>query len=216
MFRGGGIDNQPGRTPCANGLLVDTVTFTPPPGSNDPVDQEEAIKWGGYTARNVELWRRGEGFFVSGKDFGCGPVTIENSFAKLVVPPNHCGPGTDDWHTDGIQGYGGDAVTVRNVTVDFVEANCGTAPFFYPKDQGNTAATIDGLLVMGGGYAFRLGMPGTVKGLRIVDRSWVYGPIDVNCSAISSWDASIVTITSDYQVARTVRSQPCNTPNGGG
>jgi hypothetical protein len=33
----------------------------------------------------------------------------------------------------------------------------------------------------------------------------------VNCPMLSSWEASIVTITSDYQVDRTLRSQPCNT-----
>jgi hypothetical protein len=105
-------------------------------------------------------------------------------------------------------------LTVRNVTIDFDETGCGgTAPFFYPSGQGNTSVNIDRLLVKGGGYSFRNGMPGTVKGLRIVDGSWYYGPIDVKCSAITSWEAAIVTIDTAYR-ARTVRAQPCNS-NGG-
>jgi hypothetical protein len=208
-FRGGGIDNQPGREPCGNGMLIEDSNFEPPPGLNDPVDQDSAVKWGGYTARNVKVWRRGEGFFVSGDVFGCDPVHIEDSFASLVIPPQFCGPGTEDWHTDGIQGYGGDDVYVRNVTIDSREADCGTAPFFYP-DQGNKTAHVDRLLVMGGGYPFRLLRPGEVRGLRIVDRSWVYLPIDVTCWQVTSWEAKIVTIDSQYQPT-VVRDQPCNT-----
>ena len=97
-------------------------------------------------------------------------------------------------------------MTVRDVTIVMEElGDCGgTAPFFYPSNQGNTSARIDGLLVQGGGYPFRLAMPGSVRGLKIVDRSWGYGPIDVRCSVLSSWGAAIVTITADYKVASTV------------
>jgi hypothetical protein len=173
------------------------------------VDSEAVISTGGYTARGVKIWRRAEGFRVGGAP-QCGPVRIENSFAKIVIPSGHC-----ELHSDGIQGYYGNAVAVVNSTIDFAEASCGTAPFFVPKNQGNTSATVDRLLLVGGGNSFRMGVPGTVSGLKIVDKSWGYGPIDVACSLVSSWDASIVTITSDYQVASTVRSQPCNTQGGG-
>ena len=37
---------------------------------------------------------------------------------------------------------------------------------------------------MGQGFPFRLGVPGSVSGLNIVDGSWEYGPVDVNCSAV--------------------------------
>ena len=123
---------------------------------------------GGYTARRVKIWRRGEGFRVGGRSAGCGPVRIEDSFAKISIPPG-C-PG--DPHSDGIQGVDGPPLTVVNVTIDFREAACGTAPFFVPDQQGNTTATVDGLLVMGGGSTFRLGVPGSVRGLSIVDGSW--------------------------------------------
>jgi hypothetical protein len=49
-----------------------------------------------------------------------------------------------------------------------------------------------------------------VTGLRIVNNSWVYGPLgDMDCSAISPWEAKLVTIDSNYQVTGIVRDQPC-------
>jgi hypothetical protein len=49
-----------------------------------------------------------------------------------------------------------------------------------------------------------------------VNRSWIFGPISVRCSALSSWDADIVNINAGYQVTRTVRSQRCNTEDADG
>ena len=123
-----------------------------------------------------------------------------------VVSPDSC----SDWHGDGLQGYGGDKVIVRNSTfVMSVVGDCyGTAPFFYPKNQGNTSVDIDGMLVSGGGYPFRNGMPGTVKNLNVVDGSWVYGPVDVNCSALSAWQAQTVKLASDGSTTP-VRSISC-------
>ena len=209
-FRGGSINNDTGSN-CQNGMVVEDTTFEPPPGQIQRNQINPLLATGGYTARRVEMWHVADGFRVGGGSYGCGPVTIENSFVS-VYPPNPCG----DWHGDGIQGYDGPAVTVRNVTIVMEEpGGCGgTAPFFYPSNQGNTSASIDGLLVQGGGYPFRLGMPGSVRGLKIVDRSWGYGPIDVRCSVLSAWGAAIVTITADYKVASTVRRQPCDTESG--
>jgi hypothetical protein len=202
-LQGGSINNFQGPV-CSNGLTVEDTSIEPPPGQDYSTESEGVIGYGGYTARRVEIWRRAEGFRVSGTP-DCGAVRIEDSFAKIAIPPGRC-----DLHSDGIQGYYGNALAVSNVTIDFNEAACGTAPFFVPSDQGNTSATVDRLLVSGGGYPFRMGVPGTVSGLKIVNNSWEYGPISVTCSRISSWDASIVTITPDYQVASTVRAQPCN------
>jgi hypothetical protein len=163
----------------------------------------------------VKVWRRGEGFTVGAKSTGCGPVVIQDSFMSLVIPPWGLPPiVSDSWHTDGIQGYDGNAVTVSNVTVDFRQAVNGTAPFFYPVNQGNTRATVDHLLVMGGGFPFRLGTPGTVKGLKILDRSWSYGPIDVKCSLVSSWEAKRVTVDTAVWRTTDVADQPCNTEGG--
>jgi hypothetical protein len=203
-LEGGMIQNRPGAA-CRNGMLIEDTTIGPPPGKRYSEESEGVVSYGGYTARRVKIWRREEGFRVGGRSSGCGPVHIEDSFAKIVVPPG-C-PG--DPHADGIQGFDGPPLTVRNTTIDFIEAACGTAPFFVPDQQGNTTADVDGMLVMGGGATFRDDVPGTVKGLKIVDKSWYYGPIDVDCSVLRGWEAKIVKITRNYRVARTVRSQPC-------
>jgi len=108
-----------------------------------------------------------------------------------------------------LQGYDGPPLTVSNVTIDFREADCGTAPFFDPAQQGNTTANVDNLLVMGGGLSFRDGVPGTVRGLKIVNRSWYYGPVDVQCSLLQAWDAKRVTINAAYQITRTLGSLRC-------
>ena len=207
-LQGGRVINTQGS--CKNGLLVEDSTFEPAPGQQYANDSEGMTGVGGYTARRVLIWRRQEGFRAGGKGDGCGPVSIEDSFAKIAIPPG-C-PG--DPHSDGIQGYDGPALSVRNVTIDFNEASCGTAPFFVPHSQGNTSVDINGLLVMGGGYTFRLGVPGAVRGLKIADRSWEYGPVDVRCSGVSPWDAQIVTVTSDYQVSSVRGTQACRGSGG--
>jgi len=216
-FLGGQINNQPGGEGCGNGLVVEDVSFLPHGGRNaEPENEMPAIQWGDYTARRVEVYRKGEGLFVGANSTGCdGPTLIEDSFIYVTLPPSFCGPGTLDWHTDGIQGYDGGPLTVDNTTVDAIEAMCGTAPFFYPRNQGNTSANINHLLVAGGGYSFRLGTPGSVHDLKVVDQAWGHGPIDVRCSALSAWDAEVVTWDrSTYQPDGTVRSLPCDTEDG--
>jgi len=194
-MQGGLINNWAGAN-CQNGLLIEDSTFEPPPGQQYWNNTTGVTGFGGYTAQRVKLWRLGEGFRDGGRSGGCGPVNIEDSFVKISIPPG-C-PG--DPHSDGIQGYDGPPLTVANVTVDFTEAACGTAPFFVPASQGNTTADVNGLLVMGGGLPFRDGVPGSIRGLKTVDHSWYYAPIDVNCSLFSAWDAQLVTIDSAYRI----------------
>lgn len=187
---------------CATGLVIEDseiVRGTAP--TTD--DAWPAVTSGGYTARNVLIDGVPEGFRAQGKS-ACGGVGIYDSYVR-VVSPDVC----TDWHGDGIQGYGGGALTVRKTVIDFVDTNdCGgTAPFFYP-DQDNTSVDIDGLVVSGGGYPFRLGTPGTVRNLYVVDRSWVFGPLDVRCSLVTQWQAAIATLDSAGQ-PRPVRDLPC-------
>jgi hypothetical protein len=202
-LQGGRIRNQPGEG-CENGLVVEDTTVGPPPGAKTGGGTEGGIGVGGYTARRVKLWRLGEGFRVSGRSSGCGPVLIEDSFASIVIPKSDC----TDSHADGLQSYDGPALTVLRTTLDFREAACGTAPFFVPSDQNNADVTVDGLLVLGGGYPFRLGVPGTVKDLRIADGTWGYGPLDVDCALVAKWDARIVRVDRSFK-ATEVRRQPC-------
>lgn len=203
-MQGGRIINRPD-TECRNGLVVEDSTFEPPPGRRFSPDTEGAAGVGGYTARRVKIWRRQEGFRDSGRSAGCGPVRIEDSFVKISIPPG-C-PG--DPHSDGIQGIDGPPLTVENVTIDFREAACGTAPFFVPDAQGNTRVKVNRLLVMGGGATFRLGVPGSVRHLNIVDGSWGYFPIDVKCELLTAWDARLVRITRSYRIARSLGRQRC-------
>jgi hypothetical protein len=212
-FEGGWIDNNITNQPDGTGLLLEDVSMAAPDHAGGNF-QEGAISYGGYTARRVEITGRSEGFRVSSG----GPVVIEDSFVRLH-PPEPCG----DWHGDGIQGYGGSGLTVRNVTIDMSDhtssddPNCyGTAPFFYRgQTEGNQPpVVVDRLMVEGMGYPFRLGIPASVTGLKIVNNSWVFGPINVLCSAMSQWEAKIVTRDANYQPT-TVRDQPCNTEDIG-
>jgi hypothetical protein len=199
-LQGGVINNAPGDT-CGGGLVIEQSTIEPAPGQSTSDDTEGVISYGGYTASGVEIWHRSEGFRAS----SCGPVTIRNSFA-LVTPPDPCG----DWHGDGLQGYGAGPITVRNVTLELDIEGCGgTAPFFVPSGQGNTSADVDRLLVKGGGFPFRLGVPGRVTGLRIADGSWAFGPVDVRCAALTEWEAQIVEVSPEYEVTGHVRAQEC-------
>jgi hypothetical protein len=202
-LQGGRIFNWPDGS-CGNGMVIEDTTIEPAPGKTDSLDSEAVIGDGGYTARRVKIWRRAEGFRVGGRSGGCGPVRIEGSFAKIVIPDGHC-----ESHADGIQGYDGPPVTVVDTTIDFREASCGTAPVFVPDGQGNTSATFDNVLLLGGGIPFRVGVPAKVHRLSIGNRSWDYAPVDVNCSLVQHWDARIVTVTDAYKIARTVRKQRC-------
>jgi hypothetical protein len=199
-LRGGVINNWVGES-CDAGLVIERSTIGPAPGQNYGNDSEGVISYGGYTADRVEIHHRSEGFRAS----GCGPVRVEDSFA-LITPPHPCG----DWHGDGLQGYEADAIKVRNVTLELDIVGCGgTAPFFVPAGQNNTSVDVQRLLVKGGGYPFRLGVPGTVTGLKVANRSWAFAPVDVVCSGVREWEAEIVDVTRDYQVTRHVRKARC-------
>ncbi len=201
---GGGIDNGAGSS-CRNGLVIENSTVVRGTQQTTSAD-EPAIGTGGYTARSVKIDGVSEGFRVGGRaSMGCGAVVIENSWVR-VTSPDVCG----DWHGDGLQGYDGAAVSVSNTYIELNERNgCGgTAPFFYPAGQGNTSVAINGLIVNGGGAAFRLGTPGAVQNLKIVDGSWFYTPTVVECPALTAWSAQIVTLDPGGQPVR-VRDLAC-------
>lgn len=195
--------NDPG-TVCRNGLIIEDSEFL----ANGPTSDRtpEAIGAGGFTFRNSVIDGMPEGLRAGAIDLGCGPVVVDHSYVR-VVSPDSC----TDWHGDGLQGYGGNKVTVRTSTIYMTVRNgCyGTSPFFYPARQGNTAVDIDGLLVGGtSGYPYRDGMPGPVKNLYVADKSWVYGPVDVNCAAKTAWQASVATVDAAGQ-PHPVRSIAC-------
>jgi hypothetical protein len=234
-LRGGRLLNATGDTCAGNGLVVEDSTIGPPPGQTDPAEEPYVVGEGGYTLRRVEINNVGDGPRTSYKPEGCGPVVIEDSFIRVTQPPGH-----EAWHTDGTQAWYGDRLVMRNDTIDAQGYPIiGTSSAFFYPDQHNASATVDGLLVMGGAATFRLGEPhlrvggsldetrdtfgnpygtSTVKNLRIVDGSWIYFPIDVKCSVISSWEAKIVgpvaRTDSGYAVTEIRRDQPCNSTGG--
>jgi hypothetical protein len=206
---GGGIDNTHGGG-CGNGLVIEDVTIDR--GNGETNGGEGVISAGGYTARRVAVLGRSEGFRSGGEGAGCTASTIQDSFIGIQPPDGGCG----DWHGDGIQGYQSTGLTIRNVTIDFEQGNCGgTAGFFYPGGEDGTPeafADIDGLLIKGGPYSFRMGTRGAVRDLRIVNNSWDYGPVlitDTGCGPITAWDAQVVEVDSAFQPTRTVRSLSC-------
>ncbi len=189
---GGRIVNDYG-TECANGLLIEDSSILR--GDHDP--ENPAIEAGGYTARRLKVEGPSEGLRVGEKGNGCGPVVVEDSWLK-IDPPDNCVAGQVDWHGDGVQGYQGPALTIRNSSIQLADfPGCtGTAAFFYP-DQGNTTAVIENVLVAGGGFVFRLGTPGSVTGLKVVDGSWDFGAVDIaDCGAVE-WGPGNETVTVD-------------------
>lgn len=191
---GGVVENQV----CGGGisLTLENVTFRPPAGQARAGEANGAIYHGNFIARNVKVLDYIEGLRAG----SCGPVEVYDSYLT-INDGNDC-----QLHADGIQGYGGRGITVRNTVIDARKMTCGTAPFFYPRNQDNRAPVdIDRLWLAGGGRSFRLGVgPATARGVQILDRSWGYGPVDVYCPAVTVWDVSIVDASG-----RVVRKQDC-------
>lgn len=190
---------------CYNGLVVERSTFR---GDRLPYGSDAPIWPGGYTARRVLVEGLPEGLRASGAPEGCEYVKIENSHISARAPTQDC----QEWHGDSFQGYMGPTVELRRVVLvlegDISKDCAGTAPFFYP-DQGNSDAVIDGLVVKGGTYSFRLQTPATIKNLYVVKDAWQYGPLDVNCDLVTSWDAYLTTLGPDGQPAD-VETLPCD------
>lgn len=166
---------------CFNGLVIEDSTIL----RGDSDIAQPAVEAGGYTATRVKIDGPSEGFRASGYDFGCDPVLIEDSWIH-VEPADGCHG--DSWHGDGIQGYFAPSLTVRNTRVALggKEGCVGNSPFFYPN-QKNTEAHIEGLLIEGGGFGFRLETPGSVENLKIVADSWEYGPMRVTSCDDVEW-----------------------------
>lgn len=210
-FQGGFITNQFGTAPqnCGHNLLVEDTTFEPVAGQQFVANDFPRIGEGSYTARRVEMLNVGEGFRAS----DCGQTNVYDSFA-LIQGASGPGPACNALHSDGIQAFFGRSADIRNDSFIF-GAQCGTAPIWIPGNQGNTGTyTVNHVLVSGSGFTTRIGVPASVQGLKIVNNSWVFGPIDVKCSVVNPWEAKIVNISSDFAVTGTVRDQPCDTEGG--
>lgn len=163
---------------------------------------DTAIDESNYTATRVKVVGHGDGF----GDSGAGNILIQDSFVKLCAT-------TAEYHSDGIQGYlGGTNVVIRHNTIDQREAALGaTAPIFI-SDQSKDADVQDNLLA-GGSETIRVyyfGGKDVVKNNRVVDKSWIYGPVSSSCSSIDWSGNTLVTIDSNYHITSTVGSLPCS------
>lgn len=154
-----------------------------------------AIGTKNYTARRVKLQNFPDGFRIAGSN-----VTIEDSFIRL------CSADPAD-HSDGIQAYQAGAATnilINHNVIDQtpVAGDRQTAPLFIPNDaarQGNEGISysVTNNVLAGGSYSLVLSGPlnfraSAVTGNKIVDGTWGWGPVDVDCSKIAVWKGNIV------------------------
>ncbi|MFC0864153.1 right-handed parallel beta-helix repeat-containing protein [Sphaerimonospora cavernae] len=153
-----------------------------------------------YTAIRVHVRGHGDGFRVSGDH-----VTIRDSYVRLCSRPGD--------HSDGIQTYGGGRhLTFHHNTVDQRYARDITAPIFITDPHAADVSVTDNL-VMGGTYSIQVrNAKGrvVVRGNRLVDHSWVYGPVDSECAAVEWSDNTLVTIDADYRITSTVGPLRCD------
>lgn len=178
-------------------LLIEDSEVVNPPGQTYTSDTEYSIGVANYTCRRckivgkVEGWRMGAGSFP-----GAGPIVIEHSYALLRVSREMCD--TIDPHGDGIQAYGSPVATIHHNTIDQRDDPCPTGPIFIP-DDGNAGGTVTDNVVAGGGWSMRLAADSltVVTGNKVVDRTWGYGPLDVDCSRIGTWGGN-ATVTFDW------------------
>jgi hypothetical protein len=175
-------------------LTIENTEVVNPPGEKLSSNLQYAFGVADYTCRRCKVVNRLEGWRVGASSYsGAGPVTIEDSFAQLTVPPGLCE--SVDPHGDGIQGYGGPTALIRHNTIDQRRDDCPTAPIFIP-DQDNAGGTVEDNLVAGGSFALRLtgGSFPSVTGNKIVDGTAAFGPLEVDCAKIGVWrDNAVVT-----------------------
>jgi hypothetical protein len=152
-----------------------------------------------FTATRVLVRGHGDGFRASGDD-----IVIRDSYVHLCSRPGD--------HSDGIQTYmTGKGLVFQHNTVDQRDAKDITAPIFI-TDPGAVNVTVADNLIMGGTYALQVkNASGTVvvRDNKLVNKSWVYGPVEADCSSINWSGNSLVTIDDDYRVTSTVGPLPC-------
>ncbi|MFF3442167.1 right-handed parallel beta-helix repeat-containing protein [Streptosporangium sp. NPDC002721] len=152
-----------------------------------------------YTATRVHVRGHSDGFRASGDD-----IVIKDSYIHLCSNPGD--------HSDGIQTYHtGKGLVFDHNTIDQRDAEDATAPIFLVDEQIVDASITDNL-VMGGTYSIQL-RNGRGKLImrdnKLVDKSWIYGPVDSECGAIDWAGNSLVTIDQNYRITSTVGPLAC-------
>jgi hypothetical protein len=152
-----------------------------------------------FTATRVLIRNHGDGFRASGEN-----INIQDSYVSLCSNPGD--------HSDGIQSYlTGANLTLNHTTIDQRNAKDMTAPIFL-VDAGLNNVSVTNNLVMGGTYSIQLKNANgklVVRDNRLVNKSWVYGPVEASCGSIDWAGNTLVTIDGNYQVTSTVGPLPC-------
>ncbi|MBX6382556.1 MAG: right-handed parallel beta-helix repeat-containing protein [Microbispora sp.] len=152
-----------------------------------------------YTAVRVHIRGHGDGFRDSGDN-----IVIRDSYVHLCSNPGD--------HSDGIQTYvAGKGLLFHHNTVDQRDAKDITAPIFI-TDPHTSDVTVTDNLIMGGTYSIQVrNVRGraVVRDNKLVDKSWVYGPVDSDCDAIEWSGNTLVTIDGDYRITSTVGPLDC-------
>ncbi|MFI7701648.1 hypothetical protein [Nonomuraea sp. NPDC049480] len=174
--------------------IVDTTV-----GTTTKCEPLPAIGYDKYKATRVLVQGHSDGFRVSGDD-----VEIRDSYVKLCSNPGD--------HSDGIQAYnGGKGLLFHHNTVDQRAAKDITAPIFLVDEKSEDVVVTDNL-VMGGTFSIQVRKAKgrqVVRGNKLVDKSWVYGPVDSEC-AKSEWSGNeLVTIDENYRVTSIVGPLVC-------
>ncbi|MEV4246802.1 DUF4082 domain-containing protein [Streptosporangium canum] len=153
-----------------------------------------------YTALRVHVRNHGDGFRASGDD-----VVIRDSYANLCSNPGD--------HSDGIQTYNtGKGLVFDHNTIDQRHAKDVTAPIFLVDKQIVDAVVTDNL-VMGGTYSIQLKNARgklVVRDNKLVDDSWIYGPVEADCHAIDWAGNSLVKIDQNYRITSVVGPLECD------
>ncbi|GIH76209.1 hypothetical protein Plo01_26380 [Planobispora longispora] len=157
------------------------------------------IQTADFTAKRVHIRGHGDGFSVSGDN-----VRIEDSYVILCSNPGD--------HGDGIQTIGaGKGLVVHHTTFDQRYAKDVTSPIFL-VDPGTVDVEVTSNLVMGGTYSMRLlharGKQ-VMKDNSVVDKSWEYGPLVVDCAKVDFSGNKLVTIDDDYRITSVVSPLKC-------
>ncbi|MBB2909110.1 hypothetical protein FHS43_000356 [Streptosporangium becharense] len=152
-----------------------------------------------YTAVGLHVRGHSDGFRASGDD-----VVIRDSYVKLCSNPGD--------HSDGIQTYRtGRGLVFDHNTVDQRDVKHATAPIFLVDDQ-IVDAVVTNNLVMGGTYSIQLKNARgklVMRGNSLVDKSWIYGPVEADCKAIDWAGNSLVTIDRSYRITSVVGPLKC-------
>lgn len=152
-----------------------------------------------YTATGVHVRGHSDGFRASGES-----IDIRDSYVHLCSKPGD--------HSDGIQSYlTGPGLNFHHNTIDQRDSQDVTAPIFL-VDEGLADVSVTSNLVMGGTYSIQVrNVTGrqVVRDNRLVDRSWVYGPVDSDCSTLDWAGNELVRIDASYNVTAVVGPLEC-------